>query len=222
MHKIKEIYDIFSLFKNKNIQKNTIIEVLSEANKFVTNISDLKRHNQNLLSFSCLYDNENLFKFLTNNFKEDFKADYKNCVLLNYVNKNPNILKIALENIEEQTKEELEDLMLRFGTNCYRAENILIVAEWLDKKLDNDSKDKFIEILFNKNNKSFLYEIMQIDNWKKLVEKYSPKNNLEQSIYFYLQKVNIKKKEKEFEIEINQNTTEQKTVRKKRILTKAT
>ncbi len=195
MKQIKEIYDIFYLFKNKNIQEKDIIEILSVANKFVDNISDLKKYNQNLLIFSCINDNENLFNFLTNNFKSEFISSYRECILVNYINKNPNILKTAFDNLPEQKDTELYELIERFGANCYRQENIYIVSDWLIKNTDNNQKNKLIEVLFEKNNKPFLNVIIHNTFWNKFIYSYQAKNKHEEDLLAYLKRIKVENKE---------------------------
>lgn len=192
---IKEIYDIFYLFKNRNIQEKEIVETLSAATKFASNIADLKKYNQNLLVFSCINDNENLFNFLTDNFKSEFILSYRECILINYINKNPNVLRKSFESLPTQTEEELEEFINRFGTNCYRQENIHIVSEWLLKNTNSSQKIKFIETLIEKNNKPFLNIIIHNPLWNKIIYSHQPKNSHEKQLVEYLKRIKIDPKE---------------------------
>ncbi len=192
---IKEIYDIFYLFKNRNIQEKEIVETLSAATKFASNITDLKKYNQNLLVFSCINDNENLFNFLTDNFKSEFILSYRECILINYINKNPNILRKSFESLPTQTEEELEEFINRFGTNCYRQENIHVVSEWLLKNTNSSQKTKFIETLIEKNNKPFLNIIIHNPLWNKIIYSHQPKNSYEEQLVEYLKRIKIDPKE---------------------------
>lgn len=192
---IKEIYDIFYLFKNRNIQEKEIVETLSAATKFASNITDLKKYNKNLLVFSCINDNENLFNFLTDNFKSEFILSYRECILINYINKNPNILRKSFESLPTQTEEELEEFINRFGTNCYRQENIHVVSEWLLKNTNSSQKTKFIETLIEKNNKPFLNIIIHNPLWNKIIYSHQPKNSYEEQLVEYLKRIKIDPKE---------------------------
>lgn len=152
------------------IFKKIIIELLDIVTK-ETSISQIEKYGRNLLLFSCLYDNDNVFKFLATNFSKAFKADFKKCAILTYTNKNPNILKLSLEHMEEQSDIEKEEILKNFARNCFRSENIELTQEWLKNNLDNKQQELFISELFKNNNKPYLYHISKYSFWKELIKK---------------------------------------------------
>ncbi len=181
MKQAKEIQDIFHEFRNKNINEKRIIELISTGTKIVSKITDLKKHDKNLLLFACLYDNDNLFKFLSSNFSEDFKDSYRECIIFTYVNKNPEILKTSFEKLPEQTDEQKETFINLFSNNCYREENINTVEKWLLKNLNITQLEEFILKLFKNNNKPFLEKISTLPEWDKYLSHIvlTDKNQLE-------------------------------------------
>lgn len=169
-------YHLFYEFRNLNIQNHKIIELLAQATKAEKNIANIKRHNQNLLLFSCLLENDNAFKFLSENFHNEFKEDFFNCVKMTYPNKNPEILKTSFTYLPKLTEQQIENLYLMFSQNCYRQENIEIVQNWLSINLEEPQKIKFVEALFKNNNKPFLNYICSINSWKDVIKSSNTSN----------------------------------------------
>lgn len=164
MDKDLELYKILNKLKNKNITEEAIIKNLSDASKMVSDITEIKKHNRDLLFFSCFHDNDNLFEYLANNYSKEFNSSYKECILFTYVNRNPKILKIALNKIVDVPQEDMDNYLSRFSSNCYRKENIEIVINWLDHKITKEQRKQFIINLFNHYNKPFL-ETATINGW---------------------------------------------------------
>ncbi len=166
---IKNI-DIFTQFKNKNIQEEQIVKLLATATK-EKHITEIEKYGCNLLFFAGLYDNDQVFKFLSENFADSFKGEFKKCVLLTYTNKNPNILRLSLNNMDASENEK-EDLLKKFATSCFRNENIEITQNWLANNLNDKQLQNFVSQLFLNNNKPYLIQISKNPFWKKLIKQH--------------------------------------------------
>ncbi len=149
-------YKIFAELKNKNIKREKIIEILSHISKEIRDITDLKRHNKDLLYFSCFNDNETLFEYLTEHYKDRFQSTYKECIFFTYINRSPKILEIALSSLLPLNTEEKQEYIQRFSLNCYRKENIEVVSKWMNNNFTEEEKTLFITNLYKNNNKPFL------------------------------------------------------------------
>lgn len=163
-------YNLFFELRNRNIQNHKIIELLAGATKTEKNIANIKRYDQNLLKFSCVLENDNLFKFLSENFHNEFKYDFLSCIQMIYPNKNPEILKTSFTYLPKLNEQQIENLYSMFSQNCYRQENIEIVQNWLSINLEEPQKIKFVELLFKNNNKPFLNYICSINSWKDIIK----------------------------------------------------
>lgn len=179
---IQNNIDIFTQFKNKNIQDEQIVKLLATATK-ETHIKDIQKYGCNLLFFASLYDNDNAFKFLVENFSENFKEDFKKCVLLTYTNKNPNILKLSLQHLDA-SEEEKEDLLKKFATSCFRHENIDITQRWLADNLKLNQLKQFVSELFRNNNKSYLVQISKIPLWRNLIQEYDFQGDENKKLFY--------------------------------------
>ena len=177
-----ENYNLFSELKNKNIYTEKIIQLLANATKTENHIEQINLHGKNLLIFSCIYDNENLFNFLSNKFNNEFKLDFKKCIELIYVNKNPNILKTAFTYLPEMNSIDKLDFIKLFSHNSYRQENMEITQQWMQENLNKEEVSLFIESLFYNNNRPYLIHISTINFWKEFLLQYEPKNE-EQKIF---------------------------------------
>lgn len=175
--------EIFSNLRNKNIQEEKLSSLIAEAIKYES-IEKIEKYGYNLLFTSCLYDNDNAFKFFSEKFSKEFKDEFKKCVLFTYTNKNPTILKLALQHINEQTDIEKEELLKNFAHNCFRSENIDITQNWLQQNLNDKQLDLFISELFRKNNKPYLNQISKITFWKKEIKKYNHTGKDEQAFFY--------------------------------------
>jgi hypothetical protein len=175
--------EIFTKLKNKNIQEDKILGLLLEATKYES-INKIEKYGCNLLFFSCLYDNNNAFKVLSEKFSEEFKNDFKKCALLTYTNKNPHILKLSLQHINIQSNTEKEELLKNFANNCFRSENIDITQSWLQNNLDNSQLDLFISELFRNNNKPYLSQISKLEFWKEQIKKINITGSADK-LFFY-------------------------------------
>ncbi len=162
-------YKIFAELKNKNIKREKIIELFSHLSRQNEEITDLKRHNKDLLFFACFNDNETLFEYLTDNYKDSFQSTYKECIFFTYINRSPKILEIALNSLPTLTKEEKTEYIQRFSLNCYRKENVEIVTFWINKNLDLEEKKMFIKNIYEYNNKPFLEYVSTDPTLKELV-----------------------------------------------------
>lgn len=179
---IQNNFDIFTQFKNKNIQDEQIVKLLATATK-EKHINEIQKYGCNLLFFASLYDNDNAFKFLVENFSINFKEDFKKCVLLTYTNKNPNILKLSLEHLEA-SEEEKEDLLKKFATSCFRNENIHITQRWLADNLNLNQLKNFVSELFRNNNKSYLIQISKIPLWRNLIQEHDFQGDESKKIFY--------------------------------------
>lgn len=179
---IQNNIDIFTQFKNKNIQDEQIIKLLATATK-EKHINEIQKYGCNLLFFASLYDNDNAFKFLVENFSENFKADFKKCVLLTYTNKNPNILKLSLQHLEP-SEEEKEDLLKKFATSCFRHENIDITQCWLADNLNLNQLKKFVSELFRNNNKTYLIQISKIPLWRNFIQEHDFQGDESKKVFY--------------------------------------
>ncbi len=181
-------YKIFAELKNKNIKREKIIELFSQLSRQNEQITDLKRHNKDLLFFACFNDNETLFEYLTDNYKDSFKSTYKECILFTYINRSPKILEIALNSLPQLTKEEKNQYIQRFSLNCYRRENIQIVTEWINKNLDLEEKQIFINKLYENNNKPFLEYVSTDPTLKDMVLNFPLEKEHQLQVQQYLKR----------------------------------
>lgn len=165
-------HEIFTHLKNKNLQEGKIIELLYLASKDIS-INKIEHHGRNILFFACLHDNDNVFKVISENFSKDFKEDFKKCVLITYTNKNPQILKLALDNMHKLSEDETEDLLKKFAHNCFRSENIETTQNWLMTNLNKKNLELFISELFRNHNTPYLSQIAKIDGWRELIKKHN-------------------------------------------------
>lgn len=179
---IQNNIDIFTQFKNKNIQDEQIIKLLATATK-EKHINEIQKYGCNLLFFAGLYDNDNAFKFLVENFSENFKDDFKKCVLLTYTNKNPNILKLSLQHLEP-SEEEKEDLLKKFATSCFRYENIDITQRWLADNLNLTQLKNFVSELFRNNNKTYLIQISKIPLWRNFIQEHDLQGDESKKVFY--------------------------------------
>ncbi len=196
-------FTLFSELRNKNIQTERIIELLAQSTKINNNIEEIKQHGKNLLITSCLYDNDNAFKFFAETFNAEFKDSFKECIKFVYPNKNPTILKTSFEYLPPISDNEKIDFLKMFANNCYRQENIEISQDWLKNNLNEEQLDIFITELFRLNNKPFLRYISKINFWKSLIKKHPPTQN--QSEQFFYKEL-ISEPITLFEIDINQSS----------------
>jgi len=178
---IKNI-DIFTQFKNKNIQEEQIVKLLSTATK-EKHINEIEKYGCNLLFFAGLYDNDQVFKFLAENFSDSFKGEFKKCVLLTYTNKNPNILKLSLNHMDA-SEQEKEDLSKKFATSCFRNENIEITQNWLSNNLNDKQLQNFVSQLFLNNNKPYLIQISKNPFWKKLIKQHTFSGDKNKELFY--------------------------------------
>ena len=162
-------YKFFDELKNRNIRKEKIIELISNASRKVEKITDLKRYNKDLLFFACFNDNETLFEYLTENYKENFQSTYKECIFFTYINKNPQILKIALNALPKLEDAEKLEYIERFSLNCYRKENNEVITEWMNKNLNSEEKNIFVQKLYQNNNRPFLEHLSCTETFKSLI-----------------------------------------------------
>lgn len=162
-------YKLFAELKNKNIKREKIIELLSQTSKEITHITELKRHNKDLLFFACFNDNETLFEYLTENYKDIFQSTYKECIFFTYINRSPKILEISLNSLLPLSKQEKQEYTQRFSLNCYRRENIEVVSNWINSNFDQEDKILFVTQLYKNNNKPFLEYASVEPSLKKIV-----------------------------------------------------
>lgn len=195
-------FTLFSELRNKNIQIEKIIELLAQATKINAHIEEIKQHGKNLLITSCLYDNDNAFKFFAETFNAEFKDSFKDCIKFVYPNKNPTILKTSFEYLPHISDNEKIDFLKMFANNCYRQENIEITQEWLKHNLNQEQLEIFIQELFRLNNKPFLRHISKIHFWKSLIKKHPPTQNQSDQLFY---KELISEPTTFFEIDINQS-----------------
>jgi hypothetical protein len=179
---IQNNIDIFTQFKNKNIQEEQIVKLLAAATK-EKHITEIQKYGCNLLFFAGLHDNDNAFKFLVENFSTNFKEDFKKCVLLTYTNKNPNILKLSLQHLDA-SEEEKEDLLKKFATSCFRHENIDLTQRWLADNLNVTQLKKFISELFRNNNKPYLIQISKIPLWRNFIQEHDFQGDESKKLFY--------------------------------------
>jgi len=186
-------YNIFYELKNKNISQSRIIELLAIATKTEKDITKITQYEKNLLIFSCLHDNDNLFSFLAEQFNQEFKDSFLNCIKITYTNKNPIILNKAFEYIPKLNEEEKTELTNLFSNNCYRIENIETTQKWCSKNLNQIQLDSFVENLFKNNNTPYLSRISSLSFWKPYIENCQyAKTNIDKSFFERLIKEPIK------------------------------
>lgn len=201
-------YKIFAELKNKNIKREKIIELFSQISKEVNHITDLQRHNKDLLFFACFNDNETLFEYLTENYQESFQSTYKECIFFTYINRSPKILEIALNALLPLTKEEKIEYINRFSLNCYRKENIEIVTKWINKTLDVDEKMVFIIKLYENHNKPFLEHVSTDLLLKDIVLNISLNNSYQVETQNYLKRYSSHKHTGSYYSNKESNSTE--------------
>ncbi len=207
-------YNTFYELKNKNISQSRIIELLAIATKTEKDITKITQYEKNLLIFSCIHENDNLFSFLANQFNKEFEDSFLNCIKITYINKNPIILKKAFEYIPKLNDEEKIELTNLFSNNCYRIENIETTQNWCSQNLTTLQLELFVENLFKNNNKPYLSRISSISFWKPYIENCQyAKTNIDKLFYERLIKEPIKEKNiyigETFEISLDSNNIKQ-------------
>lgn len=170
----KDLYDLFHMVR----YNKSLITFQENLKKFMDikeiSVENILYQGNNLLISSSIFENENIFQYLIENFKDSFKKSLPQCILFIYPNKNPKILNIALNSLGIPDENFKKELYIRVSNHCYRTENIQIFKEWFEKNSNEDEICKIIEELIHNDNIPFLTEVCYDKYWKKQTLKVIP------------------------------------------------
>lgn len=171
----QDIYNLFQIIRfHSKSPENFEIELSKVLKEKEVSISDITYQGNNLITYASIYENEQLFNFLIDNYKENLKEHLPTCIRYTYHNQSPIILKKSLTQLgipDEKFKEHLIDLST---SHCYREENISVFKEWFEKYCSEDDILNICKTLINKNNKPFLYQVGYDNYWKKSISTILP------------------------------------------------
>lgn len=200
-------YELFSLIRHKSTTASMFEKKLLNIINNYESINNIKYLGKNLIFYACLYENEEVFEYLANNYYQDFQQDFEHCISFIYTNKSPLILKICTEHLNNISDEFKKEILTRISHNCFRNENIQILSNWVQKSFSPEEINRFICLLVQNKNKPFLQEVSFNEQWHKqliqtfpLIQEEIKKFNLE---HFFQRLI----KNKEFKI-LNTETIE--------------
>ena len=187
--------DIYNLFNSIRYRNKTTNQFEDDLNNVIKNhnvgVENIFYQGHNLLIQSAIFENENIFKFLIENYKPQLSSSLPQCISYLYSNKNPNILNIALyeQGIpDENLKNQLANSVTQ---HCYRAENIKIFKMWFEKYFNELEILEITKKTIENNNKPFLKEVCYDSFWKKQVLQLIPEfkdfiTNKQENYFFHI------------------------------------
>jgi hypothetical protein len=169
------IYKLFYLTRFHSLTQEEYLEKIKDTCKQLNLFpNQLTFQSCNLLVYSAMFNNSEMFKALINEYPKEFIQDIPKCIFMTYSNSGPDILDNALQFFHFETKEPVYSFLEAVTQNCFRKENAHIIQSWVkqqyeDKKLELTEIDQFVKLLLEKNNKPFLFEICRDTFWKTRV-----------------------------------------------------
>lgn len=170
-HSIYELFSIIRHNKSLNIFKEKLEQVMSSNS---LNIENILYQGNDLLVTAAMFESEDIFQYLVENFKSNLENSLEKCIFLTYSNKSPTILKLALKTLGLPTENFKNHIIQSVIERCYRTENIQIFKTWLEKHLNEIETLEVSRKLIINNNKPFLSEICYDNYWKKQIVKIIP------------------------------------------------